>query len=110
MAEGKPYPNGIREGRTLRLITRERLADLTAELAVTEPKLFASISARSLERLERGETRPRLRVAAALAKALDIDPATLFPHGPDDAVRNPRGNTRIAPDRPAPGRPPKSDQ
>ena len=108
MAEGKPYPNGIREGRTLRLITRDRLADLTAELAAAEPSLFSSISARSLERLERGETRPRLRVAAALAKALDADPAALFPHGPDDAVRNPKGNTRIPPDRPAPGRPRKN--
>ena len=109
MAEEKPYPNGIREGRVSLLVTRERLAELTAELANAEPKLYSPISARSLERLERGETRPRLRVAAALARALEADPAALFPHGPDDAIRNPKGNTRIPPDRPSPGRPCKTN-
>ena len=103
MPADAPYPNRVRELRLAAFMTRDQLAAGTAALAAEDAAAFASVTARSLEALEQGRTRPRLRTAAAIAKALEADAAHVFPHGPDDGMRNPSGNTRVPPARPARG-------
>lgn len=99
MPEDALFPNRIRELRLAASMTRERLAAATAALAAEDPVAYSSVTARSLEALEQGRTRPRVRTAAALAKALGSEAADVFPHGPDDGMRNPVGNTRVPPAR-----------
>lgn len=94
-----PYPNKLRELRLAAFLTRQQLADKTAVLAELEPSSYSSVPARRFERLERGEMRPRIRSAAAIAKALEMDPTEVFPLGPDDGIRNSIGKTRIPPKR-----------
>jgi DNA-binding XRE family transcriptional regulator len=66
--------------------------------------MYAAVSARSLERLERGQVRPQARTAHALAKALEIAVSDLFPLGVSDQVQNPEGVTRIPERRPPRGK------
>ena len=104
MSEGsEPYPNKLRERRLAAFLTRAQLADKTAKLAEAESEAYNSVSARSLERLERGETKPRIKTAASLAKALEVSPQELFPLGPDHGIRNPGGKTSIPATRPKRG-------
>lgn len=102
-----PFPNRVRELRLARLMTREALSEATKALEASDSAAYGSVSARTLERIETGKARPRVRPAAAIAKALEAEPGEVFPHGPDDGLRNPSGTTRIPPDRPSPGRPRK---
>lgn len=70
--------------------------------------MYGAVSARSLERLERGEVRPQAKNAHALANALDASVAELFPNGVSDQVQNPKGHTRVPENRPPRGRAKKS--
>lgn len=99
-----PFPNRLRELRLRALVTREELAARTKKLEDENPAAYGAVSARSLERIEAGGSRPRLRVAAALAAAIGAEPSDLFPHGADDGVRNPEGKTRIPEGRPPRGK------
>ena len=103
-----PFPNRLRELRLAAFQTRESVAAQTAALAAENPLAYGTVSARTLERLESGGCRPRIRIAAAIAVVFSVNPNDVFPLGPDDGIRNPQGNTRIAPDRPSPGRPRKT--
>ena len=94
-----PYPNNLRAKRLAAFFTREQLAAKTAELGLLDSVKFTPVSARSLERLERGEHRPKIRTAASLAKALDVEPTLLFPLGPDHGKHNADGNTRVPENR-----------
>jgi transcriptional regulator with XRE-family HTH domain len=94
--DNSPHPNHLRAFRLKAFLTRVQLAGLTMTLKTENPDAYSSVSSRSLERLERGETRPRIKIAAVLAKALGIDPSELFPLGPDDGIRNPEGRTSIS--------------
>lgn len=93
--ESAPYPNKLRELRLAAFLTRLQLAAKTALLAEGEPNAYNAVSARSLERLERGETKPRIKTAAALSKVLERNPWDVFPLGPDNGIRNSAGNTVI---------------
>ena len=99
-----PYPNRVREFRVAAFLSREALHERTSVLEQEDKASYAAISARTLERLERGETRPRIRTAAAIAKVLGISPTELFPLGPDDGLRNPQGHTTIPSSRPPRGK------
>lgn len=92
----QPFPNKLREARQDAFLTREELAERAS--APDQP-----VNARSLERLERGEVRPRPATARALAQFFGIEPKLLFPMGMDDGVRNPMGNTSIPVHRPPRG-------
>jgi transcriptional regulator with XRE-family HTH domain len=77
----KNYPNNLMVERKRQFLTRAGLAALTEDVAKQDPVRFLQISARSLDRLERGECRPLARTAASLAKALEVDPNEIFPLG-----------------------------
>lgn len=104
MPEDASYPNCVRELRQAAFLTREALAVRVAALAEENSAEYATVSVSSLERLERGGSRPRARVAAAIAKALGAEPADVFPMGADDGIRNPEGTTRIPVNRPPRGK------
>ena len=104
MPEVPPYPNYLRAFRLRAFFTREQLAAKTVELGLQDAAKFTQVSARSLERLERGETRPKIRVATSLAAVLEVTPSEIFPLGPDDGLHNPDGKTRIPSDRPSRGK------
>ena len=103
MAPGQ-YPNGLREARVAALLTRRQLAERCAILAAGSPDNFVPVTVRGLENLERGVNRPRIRTAATLAKALEVNHTHLFPGGVDAGIRNPTGRTMIPPDRPKRGK------
>ena len=95
-----PFPNRLREVREReRMITREALRVMCERLHDDEPLLYSKVSLAAIRSLELGQSRPRARTAAAIAKVLHVAPAELFPLGPDDPRRNPEGNTRITPER-----------
>lgn len=100
-----PYPNSLREAREQAMFSRAQLIRLCAKLQVQDDIKYVNISMTTLHGLEAGTRRPRRSTAATVADALGLSVEMLFPKGFDDPVRNPEGNTRIAPDRPAPGRP-----
>ena len=102
------YHNRLRELRLAAFLTKTQLADLTLSLAVDDPATYSKVSARTLDYLERGESRPRIKVAKSLARALNLDAIEVFPLGPDDGVRNRDGATRIPHNRPRRGRARKS--
>jgi transcriptional regulator with XRE-family HTH domain len=105
VAEGAPlYPNELRNRRHEVSLSRAQLAALTERAAAEDSVLYGSVSARSLERLERGEVRPQARSAQALAKALGTPVPELFPLGVSDQAQNPAGNTRVAENRPPRGK------
>ena len=100
VAEGAPpHPNELRARRHDKSYSRVQLAALTERAAAEDPLLFGAVSARSLERLERGEVRPQAKGAHALAKALECSVPELFPCGLSDHVQNPTGNTRVPENR-----------
>jgi len=99
------HPNGLREARERAMLSRAQLIRLCAQLQTQDDIRYVRVSMTTLHSLEAGARRPRRSTAATLAAALGSPPEELFPDGFDDPVRNPDGNTRIAPDRPAPGRP-----
>lgn len=107
MPEDAPYPNRLRELRLAAFLTRQQLADKTVVLAEEEPNSYSAVPVRRFERLERGEMRPRIRSAAAIAKALEMDPTEVFPLGPDDGIRNKEGKTTIPPNRRVRGKSPQ---
>ena len=76
------YPNKLKAARQQHFLTRAGLAALTARVALEDPVRFHPITDRAIERLERGENRPRARVAACLAKVLGLEPGEVFPLGP----------------------------
>ncbi len=104
MAEGAPHPNELRARRYDKSFSRVQLAALTERAAAEDPVLYGSVSARSLERLERGEVRPQARSAQALAKVLETSVPELFPFGVSDQAQNPTGNTRVPENRPPRGK------
>jgi len=75
------HPNKLRECRVAAVLSREQLAALTTRAAEQDPILFAPISPRSLERLERGEVRPHPSTARTLAHVLLQEVADLFASG-----------------------------
>lgn len=103
MADGL-YPNRVREFRLALFLTRSQFAGICLQLAEANPEAYTPVSGRGLERIERGEVRPRVRSAATIAKALNLPPALVFPLGADDGVRNPHGNTRVPEGRPPRGK------
>jgi transcriptional regulator with XRE-family HTH domain len=96
MDDEQRYPNELRKARQDAFLTREELA----ERASSPDQL---VNPRSLERLERGEVRPRPSTARALAQFFGLDPKVLFPLGMDDGIRNAAGTTRIPESRPTRG-------
>jgi len=104
LAEDTLYPNELRTRRHEASISRAQLAELTKRVAEEDPVFYTAVSARSLERLERGEVRPQAKTAHALAKALERSVADLFPHGISDQTQNPEGKTRVPDNRPPRGK------
>ena len=97
------FPNGVRRRREEALLTRGQLAELSTRAVETDPILYAAISVRSLERLERGEVQPRSRTAVTVAYVLGRSVSDLFPEGVADFNRNP-GGRNSPPDGTDPGR------
>jgi hypothetical protein len=101
-----PYPNILRETREGKaMLSRAQVIRLCAQLQTQDDIKYVKVSMTTLHDLEAGLRRPRRSTALTLSVALDEPVGQLFPSGYDDPVRNPEGKTRIAPDRPAPGRP-----
>jgi len=94
------FPNQLRARRYSLFLSRAQVAELTEKEAEADPGLYNAVSARTMERLERGEARPQAKSAHALAEVLKCTVQELFPLGLSDQVRNPMGNTFISPDRP----------
>lgn len=103
-----PYPNRLREIReTEKSWTRDALRSICEQLCRENAAIYTTVSLTTLRTLEIGMSRPQLKTAATLAKALDKLPSEVFPLGVDDPRRNPKGNTIVAPDRKKGGRPKK---
>lgn len=88
------YPNGLREARLLRCLTRRQLSELTGRLHQLDPLVDVLVSDSAVKALEAGWSRPRLRTMATLCRVLEVSASQLFPLGADDGIRNPEGRTR----------------
>lgn len=85
--ERNRFPNELRKHRLRACLSRELLADITARLGACESHRYVAVSVATIKALELGWSKPRVRTAATLAKALEISPSAIFTSGFDDSVR-----------------------